>query len=189
MLVLGSAWLTQGRRGAQRTWGDTARGKACLVSVCCFAPAGSPGRHYIFVSFQWRTTFLQNSSSITFIYPSVYDSMSLLEEVSQYSAYLQVKDLIGWTSPSCFNLSMTCLKAGDFITSEHILKRTAVLDIYFSLAWETQLIPFNQSPSGCSKIRGIWDIAVMNCLLFSEHAVPFGRASSDGSTVSILSEK
>lgn len=32
---------------------------------------------------------------ITFIYPSAYDSMSLLEEVLQYSAYLQVKDLIG----------------------------------------------------------------------------------------------
>lgn len=128
---------------------------------------------------------------ITLIYPNVCDSMSLLEEVLQYSAYLQVKDLIGWTSPSCFDLSMTCLKAGvaDCITSEHILKRTAMLDIYFSLAWEIQLIQFNQSPTGCFKHRGIWDIAVMNCPLFSEHAMQFRRAGSDGNTVSFSEKK
>lgn len=90
--------------------------------------------------------------------------------------------------PSCFDLSMTCLKAGvaDSITSELILERTAVLDIYFSLAWEIQLIPFNQSTSECSKCRGIWDFAVMNCLLFSEHIISFSR--TDENTVS-LSEK
>lgn len=64
-----------------------------------------------------------------------------------------------------------------------------MLDIYFSLAWEIQLIPFNQSPSGCSKYRGIWDIAVMNCLLFSEHAMPFIRAGSDKNKASFSEKK
>lgn len=83
---------------------------------------------------------------------------------------------------------MICLKAGvaDYITPEHILERTAVLDIYFSLAWEIQLIPFNQSTSECSKCRSIWDFAVMNCLLFSEHIMAFSR--TDENTVS-FSEK
>jgi len=40
-----------------------------------------------------------------------------------------------------------------------------MLGIYFALAWEIRLIPFNRSPSGCSKDTGIWGIAVMNCFL------------------------
>lgn len=71
-----------------------------------------------------KSMVLQTPFPITLICPSVSDSMSLLEEVSECSAYLEVKDLIG-----CFDLSITCLKAGvaDCITSEHILRRTAVL--------------------------------------------------------------
>lgn len=53
MLVLENAWLlTQGRRSAQRTLGDTAGGRACSVSVCCFTPAGSPERLYRSVSLE-----------------------------------------------------------------------------------------------------------------------------------------
>lgn len=42
-----------------------------------------------------KSMFLQTPFSITLICPSVSDSVSLLEEVSEYSAYLEVKDLIG----------------------------------------------------------------------------------------------
>lgn len=138
--------------------------------------------------FSENLCFCTTLLSITLIYPSVFDSMSLLERVSQYSASLEVK---GWISPSCFNLSITCPKVGvaDYITSEHVLKRTAMLDIYFSLAWEIQLIPFNQSITGCSKFRGIGDIAVMNCLLFSEHVISCSRTGSDGKTISFSEEE
>lgn len=64
-----------------------------------------------------------------------------------------------------------------------------MLDIYFSLSWEMQLIPFNQSPTGCSQNRGIWDIAVMNQLLFSECAMSCSRADTDGNAISIQRRK
>lgn len=53
-----------------------------------------------------------------------------------------------------------------------------MLDIHFSLAWEIQLIPFNQSRSEC-----FWDFAVMNCVLFSQHIMPFSR--TDENTISL----
>lgn len=64
-----------------------------------------------------------------------------------------------------------------------------MLDIYFSLAWEMQLIPFNQSVTGCSKFRSTGDIAVMNCLLFSEHVMSFSRTGSDGKAISFSEEE
>lgn len=157
MPTFAKAWLIQGRRRWQRTRGNSGliRRKGGLVHAASPQLALLEGTALCHRS--ENPMFPHTPLSITLICPSVSDSMSLLEEVSEYPAYLEVKDLIGWMSPHCFDLSVTRLQAGaaDCITSEHTLRRTAVLDIYFSLSWEMQLILSNQGPTGCSQYRGI----------------------------------
>lgn len=147
-----------------------------IVNVCSWPQLPLLGATS--VPLQWRILFLQKFQLPSL--PQCTGWISFRRGATTFSIF----DSKGsnWLSiPSCFGLSMACLKAGvaDYITPEHILERTAVLDIYFSLAWEIQLIPFNQSTSEHSKCRGIWDFAVMNCLLFSDHILAFSRTDEN----------